>query len=238
MPVVPEILAKKRRRDDQWAAERATQALQASKKKADKKASLFKRAESFVKEYRQEENDAIRLKRVAKKQGGFHIEPEAKLLFVVRIKGINKVHPKTKKILALLRLRQINNGVFLKVNKASLGLLKYVEPFISYGYPSLKSVKELIYKRGNAKVDGTRVPLTDNKLIEEHLGKHNIICMEDLVHEIYAVGPAFKHVTNFLWPFKLSTAAGGLVSKGKHYVEGGQAGNRQEQINAMISKMN
>jgi large subunit ribosomal protein L7e len=45
-------------------------------------------------------------------------------------------------------------------------------------------------------------------------------------------------VTNFLWPFKLSTAAGGLVAKGKHYVEGGQAGNRQEKINAMISKMN
>jgi hypothetical protein len=55
-------------------------------------------------------------------------------------------------------------------------------------------VQELIYKRGNAKVDGSRVPLTDNKLIEEHLGAHNIICMEDLVHEIYAVGPAFKQV--------------------------------------------
>lgn len=40
----------------------------------------------------------------------------------------------------------------MQVNKATLGLLKLVEPFVSYGYPSLKSVKELIYKRGYAKV--------------------------------------------------------------------------------------
>lgn len=57
----------------------------------------------------------MRLKREAKKQGGFYVEPEAKLAFVVRIRGINDMHPKTRKILQLLRLRQINNGVFLKV---------------------------------------------------------------------------------------------------------------------------
>ena len=43
------------------------------------------------------------------------MEPEAKLAFVVRIRGINDMHPKTRKILQLLRLRQIHNGVFMKV---------------------------------------------------------------------------------------------------------------------------
>lgn len=33
-----------------------------------------------------------------------------------------------------------------------------------------------------------------------------IICVEDLIHEIYTVGPAFKQANNFLWPFKLSSA--------------------------------
>ncbi len=33
----------------------------------------------------------------------------------IRIRGINDVAPKTKKILQLLRLRQINTGVFLRV---------------------------------------------------------------------------------------------------------------------------
>ena len=61
----------------------------------------------------------IRLKREAKTKGGFYVEPEAKLAFVVRIRGINDMHPKTRKILQLLRLRQIHNGIFIKVSPGS-----------------------------------------------------------------------------------------------------------------------
>ena len=42
------------------------------------------------------------------------------------------------------------------------------------------------------------------------LGNHNIICIEDLVHEIMTVGPHFKEANNFLWPFKLKAPLGGL----------------------------
>jgi ribosomal protein L30/L7E len=62
-----------------------------------------------------QEQDLVRLKREAKKAGGFYVEAESKLAFVIRIRGINDMHPKTRKILQLLRLRQINNGVFIKV---------------------------------------------------------------------------------------------------------------------------
>ena len=180
----------------------------------------------------------MRLKREAKAAKGFYVEPEAKLAFVIRIRGLNKIHPKTKKILQLLRLKQIGNGVFVRINKATLGLLKRVEPYIASGYPNLKSVRELLLKRGFAKVNGNRLPLVDNALIEAHLGGHGIVCLEDLVHEIYTVGPAFKQATNFLWPFKLSSARGGLSKKRVHYVEGGQAGNREAKINALIRRMN
>lgn len=83
-----------------------------------------------------QEKDLIRLKREAKLKGGFYVDPEAKLLFIVRIRGyvlmldytvtcilmlnvlvlifvklgtysINAMHPKTRKILQLLRLRQV-----------------------------------------------------------------------------------------------------------------------------------
>lgn len=63
-----------------------------------------------------QEKDLIRLKREAKTKGGFYVEPEAKLAFVVRIRGINDMHPKSRKILQLLRLRQIHNGIFIKVS--------------------------------------------------------------------------------------------------------------------------
>jgi len=73
------------------------------------------------------------LKRQARVHGDFYVPEEAKLAFVVRIRGINGVAPKTRKILQLLRLRQIHNGVFIKLNKATINMLRMVEPYIAYG---------------------------------------------------------------------------------------------------------
>ena len=42
----------------------------------------------------------------------------------MRIRGINQVSPKVKKVLQLFRLRQINNGVFIKLNKATINMLR------------------------------------------------------------------------------------------------------------------
>ena len=83
MAPVRESILKKRKRAEDWASKREA-AAQVSKKKAeDRKKEIFKRAEQYVKEYRDQESDAIRLKREAKKKGGFYVEPEAKLAFVV-----------------------------------------------------------------------------------------------------------------------------------------------------------
>jgi hypothetical protein len=43
-----------------------------------------------------QEADLVRLKREAKASKGFYVEPEAKLAFVIRIRGLNKIHPKVK----------------------------------------------------------------------------------------------------------------------------------------------
>ena len=90
--------------------------------------------------------------------------------------SISKIAPKPKKILQLLRLLQINNGVFVRVTKATSQMLNLVNPYITYGEVNLKAIRELIYKRGYAKVDGQRIPITDNSIIEKQLGKFGIIC--------------------------------------------------------------
>lgn len=51
---VPELLLKRRQRDEAWAAKRATAALEARKKARDNRREVFKRAEQYVKEYRQQ----------------------------------------------------------------------------------------------------------------------------------------------------------------------------------------
>merc|ERR1712027_214752 len=81
-----------------------------------KRADIFKRAEKYAKEYRQVERENVRLVREAKKEGGYHVPSEDKFAFVMRIRGVNQVAPKVKKALQLFRLRQINNGVFVKLN--------------------------------------------------------------------------------------------------------------------------
>lgn len=94
-------------------------------------------------------------------------------------------------------------------------MLQLVTPYVAYGEPNLKwvyiyiflhifriggalfltkffvkrSVRELIYKRGYVKVNRQRIPITDNAIIEQNLEKFGIICIEDLVHEIFTVGP-------------------------------------------------
>lgn len=205
----------------------------------EKRSVIFKRAEKYIKEYRDDEREKVRLNRIAKADDAFQVAAEDKLVFVIRIKGINKIAPKPRKILQLLRLLQINNGVFVKYTKATAEMIKIVEPWVAYGYPNLKSIKELIYKRGYGKVDKQRIALTDNSIIEENLGKYGIVCMEDLVHEIYTVGPNFKQACNFLWPFKLSNPNGGFhTRKFKHFIEGGDLGNREDKINALIRRMN
>jgi large subunit ribosomal protein L7e len=84
-----------------------------------------------------------------------------------------------------------------------------------------------------------RSPLSDNAVIEAELGKYGIICVEDIIHEILTVGPNFKQVNNFLWPFKLSNPTGGFrTRKFRHFVEGGDLGNREDHINNLIKQMN
>jgi 60S ribosomal protein uL30 len=236
-PSVPETLAKKKKLN----VERKTQAsrlrLLGLKKAVLKRREIFKRAEKYAKEYRTKELDDLRCARQARKANNFYVADQPKVAFVMRIRGINGLHPKPRKVLQLFRLRQINNGVFIKLNKSTINMLRLAEPYITWGYPNVKSVRELVYKRGFGKVDGRRIALTNNEMIEKKLGNHGIICMEDIIHEIVTGGPHFKQASNFLWYFKLNTPNGGWRKKNNHFVDGGDFGCRDDKINNLIRRM-
>ncbi|PAV89987.1 hypothetical protein WR25_06622 [Diploscapter pachys] len=234
---IPETILKKRKQRLALKARQATQKKKLATKLIEKRKTIFKRAEQYVKEYREAKADELRLRRETAKKGDIYVPGEPRLAFVVRIRGVNQLHPRPRKALQILRLRQINNGVFVKLNKATLPLLRIVDPYVTWGYPSLKTIHDLVYKRGYGKVQGKRTPITDNQIIEKALGKHDIICLEDLVHEIQTVGSHFKQATNFLWPFKLNNPTGGWTKKTNHFVEGGDFGNREDKINNLLKRM-
>jgi len=235
---VPETMLKHVRKVGEDKVKRIEEIAKHKKARAASRKIAFTRAEKYVREYKAAEKAVTAQRRAAKLADNLYVPAENKIAFVIRIRGINAVDPKTKKILQLLRLRQIHNGVFVKLNQPMMNMIRLVQPYIAYGYPNLKSVKELVYKRGFGKVNKQRVALTDNSIIETHLGKYGIICVEDLIHEIYTCGPNFKRANNFLWPFQLSSPSGGLTKIRRHFVEGGVYGNQENQINKLIRQMN
>jgi len=236
--VVPENILKKQARDAKTLT--ALKALRV-KTKTDRKAAratAYANAEKYHNEYEAADASLIKSKRDAKVNGSFFVEDAPKVAVVIRMRGIRKLAPKPKKIMQLLRLRQLHNAVFVKLNKATWNMLKMVEPFVTYGFPSRATVNNLVYKRGHGKVERRRIPLTDNSIIAESLGSLGITCMEDIIHEIVTCGPNFKKVNNFLWPFKLTSPLGGWEVKRHTFAQGfGAFGNREELINSVVKKM-
>ncbi|ELW63128.1 60S ribosomal protein L7 [Tupaia chinensis] len=112
---------------------------------------------------------------------------------------------------------KIFSSTFAKLNKASINTLRIVEPYIAWGVPK---------------------PEVNNFLIAQSFGKFDIICMADLIREIYTVGKCFKEANNFLWAFKLSSSRSGMKKTTTYFVEGGDSGNREEQINRLTRRMN
>ena len=237
--VVPESFKKKEARNAELAKAAAAAEAEAAKAAVAFNKAIYEKAQAYEQEYEAAARQAVEKRRLAKAKNQVYVAPEEKVVFVVRIRGIIGVSPKVKKILQLLRLRQIHNGVFVRVNAATMKMLNLVEPFIAYGYPNLKSIRELIYKRGYAKVSGQRVPLSSNDVVQEGLSGLPVNCVEDVIHEIVTVGPHFKEVNNFLWPFKLSSPRKGFPGKKKliHFNEGGACGMQGEKINRLIKKM-
>jgi len=205
---------------------------------AHPKAERFLRAEQIVKYYRQKEAQVVRMQRISKIGKFLPPNPDVNLILVVRIRGKHGITPRIKKILALLRLKFSHTASFLQLDPNIQHMLRLVEPFVTYGYPNLKTVRDLVTKRGYTRLAGKRQALTDNVMIENELGNVNVVCIEDIVHEIYTCGPAFKKVNKFLYPFKLNVPHGGFPNKRTTFAEGGDAGNRHEKINQLVQLMN
>ncbi|XP_057420772.1 60S ribosomal protein L7-1-like [Lotus japonicus] len=234
---ISEVTLKKRKNNEALALRKKAQ-FQYKNFQIRNNNDSIKKPEDFIFEYRNQELDLIRMKRRVKRNPSELLTPNSKPIIVIRIQGKKDMHPVTRKALFSLGLRKIFSAVFVKPSEGIMAKLQRVEPFVTYGYPNLKSIKELLYKKGHAKIDKRKVPLTDNNIIEQELGKFGIVCMEDMVHEIENTGPHFKEVVRFMWPFDLNKPSDGLKGSKTAYKDGGDAGNREDSINELINKMN
>ncbi|ELW65664.1 60S ribosomal protein L7 [Tupaia chinensis] len=134
VPAVPETCKEKRRSFAELKIKRLRKKFAQKMLRKARRKLICKKAKHYHKEYRQMYRTEIRMARMARKAGNFYVPAEPKLAFV--ISG-----------------SEIFNGTFVKLNKASINMLRIVEPYIAWGYPNLKSVNELIYKCGYGKIN-------------------------------------------------------------------------------------
>lgn len=167
----------------------------------------YKKPEFFITQYLKAERDSKRMRRVVMKNNFFEKldgDDEPKLLVVMHHRAHKVASKECSLILNSLGLNRLHNTVLLKNNTESLALLKLIEPYVVYGYPTIQTVRDLIFKHGFLKINGKRTAINSNKLIEDHLGEHGCICIEDIVHDLFTVSDNFKHVRSLLLPFSVS----------------------------------
>ncbi|OBZ83678.1 60S ribosomal protein L7-B [Choanephora cucurbitarum] len=238
---VTENLLKKRKANEKGAAIRAREKLEAKKKQRQLRKTQFKRADEFIRNHRMAEKQSKRLRALSSgKMKGSKRKGDGKLLFVARIKTQSAIHPQIRKVLTKLRLIKMNSGVFVVCDDATIKDLQKIEPFVTYGAPSLKTVRDLIMKRGATMIKGVRTPLSDNMMIEEALGQYGVICLEDIVHEIVEIGENFNAVSKFLVPFELNDPVKGWRQKKlKEITEReNEEENADDDINKLVEAMN
>jgi len=146
MPAVPAPeSAIKRAAFKQQQTENFKKAVLANKE--EKKAltkTAYQRGLKYSREYRSAERKLITLRRQAKSNGNFYLEAAPKIAVVTRIRGIAQVAPKQKKILQLLRLRQIFNTVIVNLGRLEAALWPHGRGAgVVAGRPSAGSVEHL-----------------------------------------------------------------------------------------------
>lgn len=237
---VAETVLKRRERNLKACADRAAQIARARiQKKQYKKGKLnIIRAERLIKDSQNRAADQRRLKNCVKKP--LNRKEKGRVLAAIR-NGKLGGSKETKVTLRSLGLAKRHTLVFLPNTKEVATKLRLAKPYAFWGVPSFKMVCNLIHKRAEFKdpeEPKERKPLSDNVLIEKHLGDLGMLCTEDLAHALHTRSKQFEKVSERLWPVVLGDAkkgTGKLVND-KHYTEGNIYGEINTKLGALLGQ--
>jgi large subunit ribosomal protein L7e len=214
---VAETVLKRRDRNLKAAADRAAQIAKVKRQQRDRKKGSLRiiRVERLVKNSLVRQNDRRRLQNKDKKKKDSKPRPKGRMLAAVRngrLGGSGEV----KATLREMGLGHRHCLVFLPNIEDITTKLNTCKPFIFWGPPSFKTVFNIVHKKAafrDPEAEKGRTMLSDNTLIEKHLGDLGVLCTEDLAHVIHTHAKHFPAVAGRLWPVPLGNAkkASGLV---------------------------
>ena len=163
--------------------------------------------------------------------------PAARIVFVVRIRGVVGVSPGKRTALRLLRLNRLFSGVFVRLNKSALGLLKKVEDYVTWGPVSFAAALRLVKERGSLRHARMVYRIKNEKVVQLLLQRFGVRCEEELALALTKGTRWAGQLASLLAPFRLSAPKGGLGTKKKSFAQGGVFGNREEACTHLALRM-
>jgi len=205
------------------------------RKKKLKKDFVFKRPEYILRRFKQTHKQQINIRKRFKQQGKFKISDVPQTLFVIRIKDGKSCPKEIKNHLKLLKLDNFLDACFIQNNEEARDILRTVEPWITFGYPTNKIIQQLILRRGAAEPD--RTPLKSNVIVEDNFAEVGLICIDDLIDVLFNGGEQFNAANGKVAVFKLGKPEDDFAELRKRFKEKGAWGNREDQINELVEEM-
>lgn len=150
---------------------------------------------------------------------------------VIRIRGKTGIRQPIKHAMELIRLYNKHHLVILNTNPATLGTLRKIKDYVTWGELNPEIFQELLTRRG--RLPGNQ-PLAESYLKE----KLKLSCSEFTQH-FFAAQHTLRDIPGLRTYFRLLPPKGGFERKGikQPYSMGGALGYRGQDINILIKKM-
>nr|AOZ56128.1 ribosomal protein L30/L7E [uncultured korarchaeote] len=159
------------------------------------------------------------------------LDPDGRLMAVIRIKGRIGLKPKVRKTLELLRLKRKFYATVVPYMPEIRGMLQVAKDAITFGEIDKETLKLLLGKRGRT--------YGDKKVDWEEMIKNlNMQSMDELCEALLSGKIRIKDIPGLKPYFRLTPPSGGFKgSTKKSFKEGGETGYRGQEINKLLRRM-
>ncbi len=153
-----------------------------------------------------------------------------KRLAVIQIRGLINAPAEVKSTLKMMNLTRANHCVILDDRPSYMGMIKKVDPWITWGEIDEATMVDLLKKRGRL--------VGDKKLTEEYLKENTKFSgINEFVTAFMNFEAELRDIPSIKPVFRLTPPSGGFKSTKRYFKENGDRGYRGEDINKLIERM-
>ncbi|MCL4334719.1 MAG: 50S ribosomal protein L30 [Candidatus Thermoplasmatota archaeon] len=152
------------------------------------------------------------------------------MLAVIRIRGSTGIRKEAEDTASLLRLHRINHMVLVRDDKQTLGMLRKLKDYVTWGEIDRDTLELLL--RNRLLLKGRKKPEEDG--LESVTGFKTF---SDMADSILNGKVTMNGISNAVPVFRLHPPKGGYEKIRKQYTQGGSSGYRGKDINTLIRKM-